>query len=148
MKDLRYGMWLVWQVLSHNHGSGIADDENQSPLTPGRNAHAPCCMRVTGSEFAAGYFTTETQFPEDHVAWTDPGNAGEQQGDGGNIKQPVNLVEAGQPDAQGDKGRHEDKQHSDRAHIKNLLYDSLLVACFACGYGATMPIAACSCMDA
>lgn len=91
----------------------------------------PYCMRVADSEFAAGYFTPETQFAEDHVAWTYPGYACEQQGYGWNVEQPVDLVEAGQPDAQGDKGRHEDKQHSDRAHVKILLYDLLLVACFA-----------------
>jgi hypothetical protein len=90
-------------------------------------------MRIPGSEFAAGYFTPESQFPEDHVAWTDAGYTCEQQGGRGEIKQPVNLVETGQPDAQEDKGRHEDKQHSDRAHVKFLLYDSVLVAGFACG---------------
>ena len=45
-----------------------------------------CCMRVTDSEFAAGYFTPEAQFAEDHVAWTDPGYAREQQGDGRNVE--------------------------------------------------------------
>jgi hypothetical protein len=89
-------------------------------------------MRATISEFAAGNFTPETQFPEDHVAWTDPGNPREQQGNRGNVKQPVNLINAGQPDTQGDKGCHEYKQHSNRAHVNVLLYDAVLVEGVCC----------------
>jgi hypothetical protein len=105
-------------------------------------------MRVMASEFAAGNFAPETQLPEDDVAGTDSGYTREQQGDGRNVKQPVDLVDAGQPDARRDEDCHEDKQHSDRTHVKFLLYDSVLVTGAAGGCQTTMPTIFCSRMDA